>query len=38
MQVVTKPYREDIALAIMRQLEVRFGGWKAPPEDTFVLP
>ena len=38
VQVVTKPYREDIALAIMRQLESAFGGWKAPPEDNFRSP
>ncbi len=36
VQVVTKPYREDIALAIMRQLETDFEGWKTPPERNFV--
>ncbi len=38
VQIVTKPYREDIALAIMRQLESQFGGWNAPPEDIFESP
>ena len=38
VQVVTKPYREDITLAIMRQLESTFGGWDAPPEDNFRSP
>jgi len=38
VRVVTKPYGEDITLAIMRQLESEFGGWNAPPEDNFKSP
>src|ERR1700722_10456116 len=31
VQVVAKPFREDIALAVAKRLEDEFGGWKAPP-------
>jgi amidase len=30
VQVVARPYREDIALAVAKRLEEEFGGWKAP--------
>jgi amidase len=36
VQVVVKPYREDIALAIMQRLEGVFGGWRAPAEKNFT--
>jgi len=31
VQVVAKPFREDVALAVMHVLEKTFGGWR-PPE------
>jgi len=30
VQVVARPFREDIALAVAKRLEEVFGGWKAP--------
>ncbi|QGY01932.1 amidase [Methylobacterium mesophilicum SR1.6/6] len=30
VQVAARPWREDVALALVRQLEIRFGGWTAP--------
>ncbi len=30
VQVAARPWREDVALALVRQLETRFGGWTAP--------
>ncbi len=30
VQVAAKPWREDIALAVVRHLEQTFGGWKKP--------
>jgi amidase len=30
VQVVARPFREDIVLAVGRRLEEEFGGWKAP--------
>lgn len=32
VQVVTRPWRDLIALEICRLLEMEFGGWKAPPQ------
>ena len=33
VQVVARPWREDIALAIAARIEREFGGWKAPAEE-----
>lgn len=30
VQVAARPWREDVALALVRHLETRFGGWAAP--------
>jgi amidase len=30
VQVAAKPWREDVALALVRHLEQTFGGWKKP--------
>ncbi len=30
VQIVAKPWREDVALAIARRLEAAFGGWQKP--------
>ena len=30
-QIVARPWREDVALALAKQLEDSFGGWRAPP-------
>ena len=30
VQVVGRPWREDVCLAIAKQLETIFGGWKKP--------
>jgi amidase len=30
VQIVAKPWREDVALAIAARLELALGGWKAP--------
>lgn len=31
LQIIAKPWREDAALAVAKQLEKRLGGWKMPP-------
>lgn len=31
VQIVARPWREDVALAVARQLETAFGGWQRPP-------
>ncbi len=31
VQVVARPWREDVALAVAAFLEARFGGWQRPP-------
>jgi amidase len=31
VQVVARPWREDVALAVARQIEGALGGWQAPP-------
>jgi len=31
VQVVTRPWREDVALAVAQYLEKTFGGWERPP-------
>jgi amidase len=31
VQVVARPWREDVALAVARHLEKTFGGWQRPP-------
>ena len=31
VQIVAKSWRDDIALAVAKQLEQMFGGWQAPP-------
>ena len=36
VQVVSKPYREDIVLAVMEALECEFGGWKPAPERNLI--
>jgi amidase len=36
VQVVSKPYREDIVLAVMEALEREFGGWQPPPERNLT--
>jgi amidase len=33
VQVVARPFREDIALCVAKRLEEAFGGWKAPPRE-----
>jgi amidase len=30
VQVVARPWREDVALAVARQIERSLGGWQAP--------
>jgi amidase len=30
VQVAARPWREDVALALVRHLEQTFGGWKKP--------
>jgi amidase len=30
VQVAAKPWREDVALSLVRHLEQTFGGWKKP--------
>ena len=32
VQVVARPWREDVALALAHRLESDFGGWKPPPQ------
>jgi amidase len=31
VQIVGQPWRDDVVLAVMQELEEGFGGWKAPP-------
>jgi amidase len=31
VQVVTRPWHEDVALAVAQQLERVLGGWQRPP-------
>ena len=31
VQVVARPWREDVALAVARHIEEALGGWRAPP-------
>jgi len=31
VQVVARPWREDVALAVALHLEEAFGGWACPP-------
>ncbi len=31
VQVVSRPWREEVALAVAEQLEIEFGGWQPPP-------
>ena len=31
VQVVARPWREDVALAVAQQLETALGGWQQPP-------
>ncbi len=31
VQVVAQPWREDVALAVAREIEAASGGWRAPP-------
>src|SRR5207302_6772214 len=31
VQVAARPWREDVALALVQHLEKSFGGWKMPP-------
>ena len=31
VQVAARPWREDVALALVQHLEQTFGGWKMPP-------
>jgi amidase len=31
VQVVTRPWREDVALAVAKRIEEALGGWQAPP-------
>ena len=31
VQVVSRPWREDVALALAQQLETALGGWQRPP-------
>ena len=36
--VIGSPFREDIVLRILRELEKQFGGWKPPPEANCSAP
>jgi len=31
VQIVTRPWREDVALAVAQHLEGELGGWQRPP-------
>jgi amidase len=31
VQIIARPWREDVVLAVARQLEETFGGWQKPP-------
>ena len=30
LQIVARPWREDVALALVQQLETALGGWQPP--------
>jgi amidase len=30
LQIVARPWREDVAIAVAAEMEKRFGGWKKP--------
>lgn len=32
VQIVARPWREDVALAVSEYLETVMGGWKRPPD------
>ena len=34
VQIVARPWREDVALAVARHIETAFGGWQPPPLDS----
>jgi amidase len=36
VQVVARPYREEVALAVASRLEEAFGGWKTPPSSSPI--
>jgi amidase len=31
VQVIARPWREDVALALARRIEATLGGWRPPP-------
>jgi amidase len=31
VQIVARPWREDVALAVAQQIETALGGWQRPP-------
>lgn len=31
VQIVARPWREDVALAVAQHIETVFGGWQQPP-------
>ncbi len=31
VQIVGQPWRDDVVLAVMQEIEQAFGGWQAPP-------
>ena len=31
IQIVARPWREDVALAVAKHIEQQFGGWQPPP-------
>jgi amidase len=33
VQVVARPWRDDVALAVAQELEQALGGWQPPPLD-----
>lgn len=37
VQIAAHPWREDVALAIARRLEERFGGWQAAQPERVIL-
>jgi amidase len=32
VQIVARPWREDVALAVAGAVEKEFGGWRKPPD------
>ncbi len=34
LQVVARPWREDVAIAVAQEMETRFGGWRKPKDFT----